>query len=240
MAASRTILCLPGTWSDRSELAAASAAVGLAAAGGFLVDTLLGTHVELELQPRDPRMRDAFAAAGAGEIDDKELDAIDEHRSVAYLLAEIGDLASLRRLIGVAVRLLPAGALGIKVESAGVAAPIERWMQLSVSLDPFGLIRCFVLNLRGEGHLHSCGMHNLGLPDVLLEGDDHRVLERFNLYQLVERPTLVDGQTFASDAGARAYKLRREARGKWPPDDPCFNPFGVWRLTAVAATKPAP
>jgi hypothetical protein len=239
----KTILCLPGNWPDAAAFRLAASAIQLPAAGSFIVDTVTGSHVEFEITPRDPRMRDAFASASGGEVEGEELDAIAAHQSVLYLLGETGDLDKLKPLIQIATRLLPHGALGIKVESAGVAAPIERWLALSVRLDPFGLIRCFVVVGHGDERTYSCGMHNLGLPDVVINdvatAEAAHVINRFNLYQLIERPTLSDGQTFATEAGARAFTMHKEPCTMWPQDDPYFNPFGMWRLVPVAATTPA-
>lgn len=230
----RTILCLPGTWADRGEFLAACAKSGLVAAGAFVVDSLRGTHVELEFQPSDARMRDSFRVASGGEIDGAELEAIAEHRSVVYLLADGGDLEKLRPLVQLAVRLIPHGALGIKVESAGVAAPIERWMELSAQFDPFGLIRCFVVVASDGDDMYSCGMHNLGFPDVETHGvpiaEAKKTIDAFNLYALIERPTLRDGQTFGREQGARTFSLEKKPCTRFPPDDPFHNPFGVWHL----------
>jgi hypothetical protein len=226
----KTILCLPGLWEDRSAFLAASIKAGLPAAGLFIVDTLSKTHVEFEFHERDGRMRRAFSGS---ELPQEELDAIGEHKSVVYLLGEGGDLEKLRALVSIAVRLLPVGALGIKVESAGIGAPIDTWMRLSHTLDPFGLIRCFVVVASGEGHTYSCGMHNLGFPDVICDAPPELVkdvIDRFNLYQLVERPVLKDGQTFAVAEGAPLFTMHKEPCTLWPDHDPYFNPFGMWRL----------
>lgn len=233
----KTVLCLPGTWGDREEFRAACGRAGLAAAGAFIVDTLSGAHLEVDFQPRDERMREAFAASSGGEVEGAELEAIGEHRSVVYLLGDGGDLEKLRPMVQIAVRLLPYGALGIKVESAGVSAPIERWMELSVRFDPFGLIRCFVVAATTEDGAYSCGMHNLGLPDVEIAGvppaEASKTLDQFNLYQLVEHPSLKDGQTFAREQGARAFRLKKLACTRFPEDDPFHNPFGVWHLQST-------
>lgn len=230
----KTILCLPGTWADRGEFLAACARSGLVAAGAFIVDSLRGAHVEFELHPPDPRMRDAFAAASGGEVEGAELEAIAEHRSVVYLLGDGGDLEKLRPLVQLAVRLIPHGALGIKVESAGVAAPIERWMELSARFDPFGLIRCFVVVASDGDDAYSCGMHNLGLPDVETHGvpiaEAKKTIDAFNLYALIERPTLRDGQTFGREPGARSFRLEKKPCTRFPEADPFHNPFGVWHL----------
>jgi len=230
----KTILCIPGTWEDRPAFLAACARSGFAAAGAFVVDTIRGTHLEFEFRGHDDRMREAFESASGGEVEGAELDAITAHKSVVYLLAEGGDLEKLRPLVETAARLLPLGGLGIKVDSAGVAAPIERWLALSVKFDPFGLIRCFVVVATGDHDAYSCGMHNLGLPDANVDGvpiaEAKSAIDRFNLYQLIERPTLHDGQTFATERGARAYRLQKIEDQRWPKDDPFHNPFGLWNL----------
>lgn len=235
----RTILCLPGTWADRGEFLAACAKSGLVAAGAFVVDSLRGTHVELEFHPADARMRESFRVASGGEIDGAELEAIAQHRSVVYLLADGGDLEKLRPLVQLAVRLIPHGALGIKVESAGVAAPIERWMELSARFDPFGLIRCFVVVASDGDDTYSCGMHNLGFPDVEIAGvsvtEAKKTIDQLNLYQLIERPTLRDGQTFTREPGAPVFTLQKVPCTRFPSDDPFHDPFGVIRLRLDAA-----
>lgn len=234
----KTILCIPGTWADRTEFLTACSRAGLAAAGAFIVDTMRGTHLEFEHRDHDDRMTEAFSSASGGEVEGDELEAITAHKSVVYLLGEGGDLEKLRPLIDVAARLLPHGGLGIKVDSSGVAAPIERWLSLSVKLDPFGLIRCFVVVATGDNHdTYSCGMHNLGFPDVNLDGvpiaEAKLAIDRFNLYQLVERPTLTDGQTFATEKGARGYRIEKLEDKRWPTDDPFHNPFGLWNLVPL-------
>ena len=236
----RTILCVPGTWPDRGAFLISAAGAGMPAAGSFIVDTLAGTHLEFEHRARDARMREAFDSASGGEIDEAELEAIEGHQSVVYLLGETGDLDRLRPMIAIASRLLLHGALGIKVESAGVAAPIENWLALSQRLDPFGLIRCFVVVAAGKADTYSCGMHNLGFPDVVTSAPGAKqLIDRFNLYQLIERPVLEDGQTFAAEQGARGFVLSKQPCTEWPADDPFHNPFGMWRLSPVAATTRA-
>ena len=228
----RTILCIPGTGADRTEFLAACARAGLAAAGAFIVDTIRGIHLEFEHRGHDDRMTEAFASASGGEVEGDELDAITAHKSVVYLLGEGSDLEKLRPLVEIAARLLPLGGLGIKVDSAGVAAPIERWLSLSVKFDPFGLIRCFVVVATGDNDAYSCGMHNLGFPDVNLDGvpirEAKQAIDRFNLYQV-----LVDGQTFATEKGARGYRLKKIEDTRWPKDDPFHNPFGLWDLVPL-------
>jgi hypothetical protein len=233
----RTILCIPGTWADRAEFLNACTRAGLAAAGAFMVDTLRGIHVEFEHRDRDDRMTEAFASASGGEVEGDELEAITNHKSVVYLIGGEGDLDKLRSLVELATRLLPLGGLGIKVDSAGVAAPIGRWLALSVKFDPFGLIRCFVVVATGENDAYSCGMHNLGFPDVNVDGvpiaEAKKTIDQFNLYQVIEHPTLRDGQTFAVERGARGYRLKKIEDTRWPADDPFHNPSGLWDLVPL-------
>jgi hypothetical protein len=229
----RTILCIPGTWGNEQAFASACAGAGLRAAGAFLVDPLLGAHCEVELRAREPQMRDAFDSASGAEIDEDELSAIDGHETVAYLIAETGSLERVRALVQLATRLLPHGGLGIKVESAGVAAPIETWLALSIRLDPFVLIRCFVVVGNDAGELYSCGMHNLGFRDAVVAGVPVDIakptLDRFNLYQLVDRPELRDGESFGAEQSGR-FVMRMRPCTRFPVGDPFHNPFGVVQL----------
>ncbi len=236
----RTALLLPGTWADHAAFVAACARAGLQTAGAFLVDPLTGAHVEVELGPRSDTVRRAFEGF---ELEESELAALSEHRSVLRITGDTGDLERLRALTRLSTRLLLHGALGIKVESAGVAAPIQQWLELSVRFDPFTALRCFVVVGDVEAAAYSCGMHNFGLRDAFVEGvplaEATLAINRFNLYQLVERPALEDGQTFAAEQGARTFVLRKEPCTMWPPDDTFHNPFGMWRLVPGAATTRA-
>jgi hypothetical protein len=95
----RSTLLLPATWTDQAAFTEACARAGLSAAGAFVVDALTGTHVEVELTPRNETMRRAFTGF---EIEGEELDAIEAHRSVLRVTAETGDLERVRSLTGLA------------------------------------------------------------------------------------------------------------------------------------------
>ncbi|MDQ4090068.1 MAG: DUF4261 domain-containing protein [Actinomycetota bacterium] len=83
----------------------------------------------------------------------------------------------------------------------------------------------------------SCGMHNLGLPDVVVpsvldpvEGLD--LVRCFLYFQLVDRPRLHDGETFAAAEGEPIYRLRHVPppadENEW--DELFTNEHGVWHL----------
>ena len=80
-------------------------------------------------------------------------------------------------------------------------------------------------------------MSQFGLPDASvpkhLGGDSDWTLGIFNLYQWTEAPELRCGHTFRKDAESPRMRLEHIADTRYPPDNPAYNPCGLWRLTPV-------
>jgi len=244
----RIIVGVPGPWADRSEVIGAIASVGPAprfvAAGNVLMDVRAGNSVELETHPHDARMREAFEIAGGGAISDLELRRIAKHRTTAYLIGRDCSLAGARQMMAAAVHLLDAGGLAVKVESAGVAHPADRWRYHAATGATLSAVRAFVTLVGGEpaDHHYSCGMHNLGLPDASVVGsvsvdDAAEILTAFNHWNLLERPTLRDGTWFSAGAGEAAFTARRHPFG-YDEEDPLNNPLGRWHLSPTDQPHP--
>lgn len=126
------------------------------------------------------------------------------------------------------------GALAVRVEESKLGYPVDDWVDLVGSGDPWALYRATVLVLSGEkNELQSCGMHVFALPDakVKMKGRDaNALLGSFNVFQLVEDPILRSGETFAPDAETPKRVLQRNPDTSYPASHPCHNPFGVWEL----------
>lgn len=234
------VLCIPGVWTDRSDLLERIIrdSEGYLFAGGVLMHIESKFACTLYFEERDPRMQQAFRAASPHWHDTPEAEAIGEHRSVVYLVGNGGSREAAEAMMRCAAGLLKAGGLGVKVESAGVAHAPQAWLQFVDTLQLFSAYDALVVHITGE-QAYSCGMHNLGLPDSITDNignpDAADLLRTFNRYQFTESPELLDGQTFGAVAGGPVYRLNLEQGVDYGADSLFGNPYGCWRLTGVAA-----
>jgi hypothetical protein len=230
-----TVICVPGPWKDRTAVVQSIAGDS----GGWLLAGAVMMHAEtkaaytLEVQGHDARMRRAFEVAGFGG----ELDVIEAHTQVLYAIAEGGTREAAKGFLRAGAGLLRAGGLGVKVESTGRAHTPEAWMELADDADDGALFEAFVTFVSaGKRTLHTCGMHNLGLPDArvdapLAPAESINLLRAFHFFQIVDRPVLKSGETFRVGADAPRYRLAMTPCDAYPEDDLFHNPNGVWRLT---------
>lgn len=235
------IVCIPGPWKDRSKLITeiVSATKGeYIAAGVALLHRRSQKTFEIQVEKRDDNMRNAFAHAGmVNRLSPEFIDTIDQHQSVVYLLGEAGSPEAAASIAKAAVALLQAGGLGVKVETAGKAFSAEQWTALATMEEP-DLYRLFVLDSISDGDaVFSCGMHNLGLRDAIVSGEEFQfaahLLNVFGYYQVLEHPVLKEAQTFSTDADAPVFRLSTEPSPPYTDDELFGNPSGMWRLTRV-------
>ncbi len=233
-----TILCIPGGWEDRSDflrrVVTHEPKGRFMFAGLILADVHEKNHVGLEVHPRDPQMRRAFELAGQGKLGDPVLSAVDTHTSVVYLRVP-PNLSDERAKVAKFTKLLQAiGGTAIKVESAGVAHTWERWNQLLAGT-PFDLYTAAITLVADRDYFYSCGMHNFSLPDCEVPRSlgvevAAELMNKFNHWQLREKPVLEDRHTFSLASGAPRYRVLRVSDSRHESGDPFFNPRGLWRL----------
>ncbi|CTP82364.1 hypothetical protein A6R71_10695 [Xanthomonas translucens pv. arrhenatheri] len=234
----KIVLCIPGPWQDRSDLLARIVrdSGGYLFAGQVLLHLQSGDAFELHYEPRDPRMADAFAAAGPHWLDSDDMARIHAHASVVYLIGDGGSRARAEAMMLAAAALLDAGGLGVKVESSRVAHGPGAWRQLCADLALFSAHRAYVLNLTGE-QVHSCGMHQFGMKDAIVAAqaadDPVALLHTFTWYLFTEAPPMREGHTFAVAEDAPRYRLDAEPSAQFQPGDLFANPYGLWRLTPL-------
>ncbi|HEY1016971.1 MAG TPA: DUF4261 domain-containing protein [Herpetosiphonaceae bacterium] len=231
------ILGLPGQWPSRSAIVTSivQRSDGLIFAGKLLRDTHTDQSYELDIYDRDPDLARAFAIAGRQALTEADLAAIESHTATLYLIGKGGSAQRAKQIMQVGARLLGAGALAVKVESAGKAHSASDWRALAAADEPAALYHAYVTLVGGRGVFYSCGMHNIGLPDAVVPGSlapdsAARLLEAFLLYLLLEHPALKPGHTFSVDAQAPRYRLRLAPCALHEPDDPFHNPYGMWML----------
>ena len=236
----RTVLCIPGNWKNRSELVTAIAesnAGNYLFAGMVLMDLKTKAGFELEIYERDNRMKEAFGFAGrVNQVTDNFLSKIDEHSLVLYLSGETGSFEKAFDLANAANALLNAGGTGVKVETTGKAFEKEQWMGLVAEEYPANLYALYVLDSisDGLGTTYSCGMHNLGLKDVIVYQEDFQeavnLIAAFGYYQIMESPEINVNQTFGVAANSPIFEIQEEHKQPNKGDDFFENPYGMWLL----------
>ena len=234
------VIGVPGLWAKRSDPIAACAPRGYLWAGNesVVVDPATSKPYPFRAETYDPNpsMREAFDALSAGKISREVLDRIDAHTMTVYAVTNEPPSVDLcQSLMRFAGALLDAGGLAVKVETSGVAHAAERWREL-LALEIRDLAAYQALTIRiaaaDLGESYSCGMRHFGLPDAIMPGcgSETSTLDAFNKYMLLESPGIKDGQTFAAESGAPAYRLYHEPCAMFAPGHLYHNPFGVWRL----------
>lgn len=233
----QSVIGIPGRWPARNDIVTsiASKSDGYLFAGTVLIKIGSEGGFTLEVYEHDPNLKKAFSFAGRGRLTEEDLEAIGAHTFTLYLVAPGGSVEAARNSLHAANGLLKAGGLAVKIESSGTAHSAGQWAEFC-TLDNVGnLLKAFVTYIRGKGLFYSCGMHNLGYPDAVVEveiqpDDAAKLLHAFVGYLLAENPTLNDGETFSIDADAPRYRLSREPCTMFEADNLFHNPFGVWKL----------
>lgn len=238
--APQTVICIPGQWIDRTDIVTSIAS----RSGGYLfagmVMMKIGTKdgFTLEIYEHDSNLKNTFAIAGRGRLTEEDLDAIGSHTFTLYLVADSGSTSAARKLLHAADALLKSGGIAVKIESSGTAHRADRWAKFCAD-DQLGiLLQAYVTYIGGNGVYYSCGMHNLGFRDAIVEADiapdeAAQLLHTFLGYLLVENPTIKDRETFSANANASRYRLFREACTIYPVDNLFHNPFGMWKIVPV-------
>lgn len=239
-AAPLTVLCIPGPWRTRTDLieAIVHSHSGYLFAGQILMNMDTKQSCELDFQPADPRMDAAFRASGPHWVGTPEMQRIAGHASVVYLVADGGQAITAEALMQAAAALLDAGGLGVKVESSGIAHSPAAWREMCAELHLFSAHRAYVLYVTGE-QVYSCGMHNLGLRDAIVENDGNtagavELLRQFTRYLFTESPTIRAGQTFGVEQDAPVYRLLDDPGPGYEEGSLYANPLGFWRLVRAA------
>jgi hypothetical protein len=236
----KTIIGIPGQWESRSKIVTSIAnnSNGYLFAGMVLLHTQTQESFTLEIYEKDENLRHAFSIAGNDRLSEKELQAIEKHTYCLYLVGEGGTPDRARSFMNAANALLSCGGIAVKVESAGIAHSAVDWGKFTADERLGALLKAFVTYVGSPGQFYSCGMHNLGFPDCVVDAsipahEAAQLIHTFLGYILVEQPTLQSGETFSVDADSPYYKLVLENCTMFENGDAFHNPYGVWRLIPV-------
>jgi hypothetical protein len=230
------VICIPGTWKNRSELVerVARDSGGYLFMGMLLMEMETRHTFELHFEDAHPRMATAFNAAGPHWRGSEEMSRIASHSSVVYLIGHGGSRTNAEALMGAAAALIKAGGLGVKIESTGLAHSPSAWQGLVDTRHLLTAYRAYVICLTGREQVYSCGMHNLGLREAIVDAavDDDALdlIRRFTYYLFSESPTIQNRQTFALAPGAPVYRIFEDDGIQYEDGSLFQNPYGAWRL----------
>src|SRR5580658_2550617 len=147
-----TVVGVPGNWRDQSDIVRAIASPPQNPEYLFasMVILELATHANmlLEVRPHDPDLAKAFRFAGAySNFSDADLDMISKHTYCLYLVDKNGgSMEAASRMLRFAAKLLHAGGLAAKTESAGKSHTASNWLALTKqATSPDALLEAFVV-----------------------------------------------------------------------------------------------
>jgi hypothetical protein len=235
----RSVLCVPCFINDTTEIVAKTNGKYMVI-GDILMDVFGKKHYIFELCDRDLRMKRSFEVAGkVTGVSNEFITEIDKHTAVIYINSETGNFKEAYSLANIGTMILEIGGLGIKVESTGKAFNKDSWIELTKEDNIGNLYEMYVIEsiINNSGHVYSCGMHNLGYPDTIVFGEDFldatKIIRIFNFYQLVDKPVILDGQTFQTSVDSPFYRIHKIIDQPNRGQDLFENPFGMWGLARI-------
>jgi hypothetical protein len=238
--APRHVLCFLGKDRDLGRLSEAAAQAIRDFADGFSADE------EYSQAEPDDRMSRSFdvcwdrvEADAWNEADEK---AVADHQSVLYVLgpsmAQAETVKVSMTALRLVERLIAAGAVAVKGESAGIAHGLDRWRALIgqgaeavKAADPLAQQRIGRLAfakrpLSARGYLESVGFHLVGLPEVYVPetaGSERKVVA---IMDAVADEIAEQGL----DPTLKARGARLSFDSTYEVDEFKFNPYGIVKL----------
>src|SRR5580658_9623948 len=106
------ILCIPGQWKDRSEIVSALAAANpdeYVFEGTSIVHIPTNEKFEININDKDKKITGSFKAAGQGKLTDAELNNIDKHSFVIYVVGKGGNTVDAEKTMKAGLAFLNAG-----------------------------------------------------------------------------------------------------------------------------------
>ncbi len=198
----------------------------------------------IEFCERDDRMEESFRHAGkVTGVTDGFLNEIGKHTYVIYIYGETGNMDEAKHIAFAGAAILKAGGLGIKIETAGKAFEKNKWLGFIETFKPAYLYKMFVVDsiINMDGTVYSCGMHNLGYMDTIISGEEFQkavgLISMFGYYQIIDKPTILKGQTFSTEIGSPRYRIMEEQNQPNKGHELFENPLGMWRLTRMDSPK---
>ncbi|WP_045519970.1 DUF4261 domain-containing protein [Neobacillus niacini] len=237
MEKTQIVIGIPGKWKSRTEIiqAVASKSGGYLMAGNIIHNAQKNVGFQVEVYEYDSNLSETFKYACRGSISKEVLVEVDNHTYTLYVITDVKDIQDVKNVVDLGVGLLKAGGIAVKIENSGLAHSKEDWLELQNNPEYFPLYSHFV-TLIGEGNVYySCGMQVFGLPDVITSSqlspeDAADLINNFNLYNLVERPSIKEGETFSVGQDTSVMRIAIMNDSRYDEDNLFYNPFGLIEL----------
>ncbi|ARM92576.1 hypothetical protein RHEC894_PE00553 (plasmid) [Rhizobium sp. CIAT894] len=236
----RHVLCFLGSDRDLSRLSQAAAQAIRDFATGFSIDEEYS-----QAEPDDRMSRSFDVCWDRVEPDawnEADEEAVAGHQSVLYVLGPSMAQAETMKVSMLALRfverLIAAGAVAVKGESAGIAHGLDRWRELirqgaeaekaadALAEQRIGRLAFAKRPLSAKGYLESVGFHLVGLPDVYVPaamGSERQVVAIMDaVADEIARQGL--------EPTLKARRAKLSFNSTYEVDEFKFNPYGIVRL----------
>jgi hypothetical protein len=174
----------------------------------------------------------------------EEENNINQPESTVYLMIEGGSIENAKKIMLAGNCILNIGGYEIRIITAGITHSKETWQKFIENDRLMDYIFAFVVTIQNdkENFYFTCGMHNLGYPDVVvpdyLDYDQANYLAKaFAYYLILYNPVLFSGGKFRIDESSpNVYRYTYEKCHIYDNYDKNIywlfhNPNGLWRLT---------
>jgi hypothetical protein len=231
------VIGIPGNWMNRTEIiqAVASKSEGYLMAGNIIQNAQKNIGFQAEVYEYDPNLSESFKYASREAIPKEVLDDLENHTFTLYVITDVKDIQDVKNVVDLGAGLLKAGGIAVKIENSGVAHSKEEWLKLQNNSEYFPLYSHFVTLVGEENVYYSCGMQVFSLPDVITSSklspqETADLINNFNLYNLVERPSIKDGETFSVGQNTPLMRISIFNDSRYGKDNLFYNPFGLIEL----------
>ncbi len=233
-------MCIPGFWYNIDEL---ENALYTSSNGDYmLVDDMLlsirgGRHYKFEVGRKDDAVTELFAKAPG--ISAAGVNEIEKHNFVIYVSAATGSMEEAEHMAFTGAALLKAGGLGVEINTAGKAFEKSKWLNYIKTFHEADLYQMFVTEERDDsnGSVFSRGMHNLGLKDAIVAGEEpqtaHDLISVLGYHQVFGETGIEIGRGFQTDKYSPLYLIAEEPHQPYKGHRLFDNPFGMLRLIKI-------
>ncbi|BAU54417.1 hypothetical protein [Mucilaginibacter gotjawali] len=239
-----TVLCIPGIWKDVEDIANTVFSVNegtYMVVGDLLIHPQAAQFYKFEIKEQDENMAESFERLGKTTgITTVGLSKIRNHNYVIYITGKTGSFNEAHQIALAGAAILKAGGLGIRIDTTGKAFEQQKWLKYLINFVEADLFEMFVTNsfIDERNIVFSRGMHNLGLKDILVCGEELQkavdLINVFGYYQVFDKPVIHQNEFFQPGLQSARYLITEEINQFYSDNKLFNNPFGMWKLRRFA------